>query len=141
MAQKINPKQYQRDMIQCLHSGTQSITSTAATVAYSGGTIAIGTRVTQSGSTVVIGSGVSKVKVSYGIMSENGGTASYLYSRIKINAAELSQQIDGSTSQFRSTSDSRIFSVSSGDVISVVADSGGGSLNIRYGQLIVEVLE
>ena len=58
MPQKINPKQYQRDMIQCLHSGAQSITSTAATVAYSGGTIAIGTRVTQSGSTVVIGSGV-----------------------------------------------------------------------------------
>lgn len=128
--------------IQTKMSASQNITSGGSTIAFDTTDITGGTKLTRSGNTVVIGSGVSVVRVSYALMSDNGGSAAYLYSRIRKNSTEVGQQIDASTSQFRATSDTRLVSVTLNDTISVFADSGSVNATTvgRQSILLVEVI-
>ena len=130
--QIINTKQFVNDTIQIIRASNVSASLTGANVAFDTTDLTIGTRLTRSGATVVIGSGVSYVKVSYTVMVESGSTAPYLYTRIRKNSSDLSQAIDASTSQFKSTSETKIIPVTANDTISIYHDIGGsGSATIR----------
>jgi hypothetical protein len=130
--------------IQLKQNSTQSINSTGSVIDLSSLELSSGTLLTQSTNTVVVGSGVTRVRVSYVLMSDTGTTAPYLFSRIRKNGVDISQMIDGSTSGFKATSETKMISVGSGDVIAIYADSGGGSLSIaaaRLSYMLVEVVE
>ena len=91
-----------------------------------------GSLLTRSGSTVVIGAGVSYVQISYTVMTEGSSSSAYLYTRIRKNTVELSQAIDAASSvTYRSTSETIIIPVTSGDVIDLAADTGTGSVLVR----------
>jgi hypothetical protein len=141
MPQKIKSGQITPDYIQLTLAANQSF-STAADINTSNTEFSAGTKLTKSTNKVLIGDGVSKVRVSYSIMAESASTATYMYTRITRSGVQISQAIDAAASVgFRHTSESRIISVSSGNTVYVVADTGGGSATARYATLLVEVIE
>lgn len=130
--------------IQTIMSANQSITSSGSTIAFDTTDILSGTKLTRSGNTILIGAGVSIVKVSYSLMTDAGASATYLFSRIRKNSTDMSQQIDAVANQFRATSDTRLVSVVQNDTISLFADSGSvNTITIPTGRkscLSVEVM-
>lgn len=129
---KVTTNEFDVEAIQIILTSNTAASTTPATVAFNATDLSIGTRLTRSTSTVVIGTGVSYVRVSYTVMIDSGATAPYLYTRIKKNSTEVSQAIDASTSQFKSTAETKVVPVTSGDVLSIVHDIGGsGSATIR----------
>lgn len=143
MAQKLNSNQIQPDCIQTVMGSTQTINPTGGIVNFNSTEFQLGDKLTRTGSSVVIGSGVSLVRASYALMSEAAGSAPYLFSRIRKNASDVSQQIDatGSTGGFKATSETRLVPVVQGDTIAVFADTGGGSVVAgRLSRMIVEVV-
>lgn len=92
--QKINTNQIQPDCIQTVMTATQTLNATGGIVNFNSTEFQLGDKLTRSGSSVVIGSGVSLVRVSYAIMTDSAGSAPYLFTRIRKNVNDVSQQID-----------------------------------------------
>ena len=141
---KIKVPQVDSEYIELAANSNITLTATAANFPFSIVSSSNGNSLSQSGSGVLIGAGVTAVRVSYTIMSDTGGTASYLFTRIRKNGSDVSQAIDNNTSQFRSTSETKVIPVAAGDLITIAGDSGGGSLvagSSRQCHMLVEVVK
>ena len=119
------------NVIQISRTSVWSMSTGNATVPFDTTVFTIGNKLTRSGSSVVIGEGVSYVRVSYSLMTESAGTAAYVYSLIQRNSSGVSQSIDGSTSGFKATSETKVIPVSAGDTISLLTSLGSGAATLR----------
>ena len=141
--QQLNTVQLPTDFIQTVLSSNHTIGTSGTVVPFSTTQYSLGTKLTRSGNTVVIGTGVQYVRITYGIMTDTAGGAAYIYTLIQKNGSNVAEQIDGSTSGFKATSDSMILQVTSGDIISITASTGTGTAiapTSRNSHLTVEVL-
>lgn len=143
--QKTTTTQVKPDLIQVVLSQSQTIGATGTIVLLDSTAISSGTRLTRNANTVVIGAGVTKVRVSYTLMAESAGGAGYVYSRLRRNTTEVSQAIDNnSAGAFKCTSECKVITVTAGDTISLITDSGSGTFVLGVGRhsfMLVEVIE
>lgn len=131
--QELNNSQKKTHVLQLNTTSTQSVGSGNTDIVFNNTQVSVGNSFTKSGNTIVVGAGVSVVKVSYNLMTDTAGSASYLFTNLYINGSPASQAIDatGGTGAFKSTSESKFFNVSQGDVIKLMASAGTGSFVTR----------
>jgi hypothetical protein len=101
---------------------------------------------TLSNKAIVIGSGINHIRVSGSIFVENwAGGSNYIWGQIRKNDSNVSSSISGNTSSYVSSSiPATIISVTNGDKITLIADSGdGGTLRTGSGNnwLCVEKID
>lgn len=116
--------------IKTVQSANQTLTSTTTPIAFNSTSLTNGTGFTRSGNAIVVGAGITRVRVSYSIMGESGSSAPYIYAGIAVNGARRTNQFNPTVSGFGGVSETTVLPVSPGDLLTIVADSGGGSINI-----------
>lgn len=125
-------------------SGSTGLNSTGATLNFAVTDYVQGSKLSRSGNAVLVGAGVSRVKITMKVFGDGGSSAPYLFVRIRKNGSDIDQILGpaGGTA-FASAFMQDEYDVKQGDLLTIFADCGGGSMQVqasRQSSFTVEVL-